>query len=352
MTIVIDTIPLQSGHKARGVGRYTRQLATALKDLVGATSHRILLTSNVGMVDAPDLVHYPYFDLFHSHLPWFPQAPQEVVTIHDLTPLRLSTSFRPGIRSGFNLWVQKKLVKRIGAIITDSENSKRDIVEFLHIPKHRIFVIPLGVEKEFHPLELGIVERVKKQYELPKKYVLYVGDINVNKNIPTLINAMKNISLPLVIVSASLLKRSLPEVKHIEQAIAESGLGGRIIRLSNVPLDPGIDLAAIYCGALVYVQPSIYEGFGLPILEAMACGVPVVSSKAGSLPEVVGDAGLLVDPSVSGIENGIQHLLQHQRLRVDLRRKGLQRAHAMTWEKTARSTLRVYETVLQQGVLL
>lgn len=344
MTIVIDTTPLHTGHKARGIGRYTRQLAESLGKI--ESSHHIILTSKVNSVDFPDLVHYPYFDLFQSHLPFLPQARKELVTIHDLIPLRLKEAFQPGIRSGFNLWIQMQLIKRMSGIITDSNYSKKDINEFLNIDSSRIFVIPLGVHREFHPVSPSLIERVRKRYQLPQKYILYVGDVNINKNIPVLIQALKNIPIPLVIVSSSISHHSLPEVKLIEKTIRENDLNERVIKLDSVPFDPSSDLVALYCGASLYVQPSLYEGFGLPILEAMACGTPVVSSNATSLPEVAGGAALLVDPTAVSIENGIRRFLENGRMRTEFRARGFQRAKMMTWEETARRTFNLYESII------
>lgn len=346
MTIVIDATPLRSGHKTRGIGRYTQQLCLSLRRI--KSPHQITVTSTTGSVDTPDLVHYPYFDLFQSHLPLFPQAPKEMVTIHDLIPLRFHKAFRPGIRSGINLWLQMQLVQRMSAIITDSSCSKNDITKFLRVDESKIFVIPLGVSEEFHPLSKELIGEARRQYQLPKDYLLYVGDVNTNKNIPSLIAALKGVPLPLVLVSSSILQTSLPEVREIEKAIKDNGVENRIIRLDRVPLDPNLDLVAIYNGATVYVQPSIYEGFGLPVLEAMACGTPVVSSNATSLPEVSGGAAFLVDPTVISMRDGIQEVLGNSNLRANLRKKGLQRAKMMTWIKTAEATHRLYESFMRK----
>lgn len=344
MKIVIDTTPLHSAHKTRGIGRYTRKLVESLQSVSG--DYLIIQTSKVESVDAPDLVHYPYFDLFQSHLPLFPQARKEIVTIHDLIPIRFKEAFRPGFRSGLNLWLQMKLVKRMSAILTDSTVSKNDIIEFLGIDRAKVFVIPLGVDEEFHPLSRSEVENVRRRYHLPRRYVLYVGDVNVNKNIPALLRALKKIPISLVMVSSSISNRSLPEVRLIEKIVEEDRLGKKVIMLDRIPSDPTRDLVALYCGATVYVQPSFYEGFGLPVLEAMACGTPVVSSNAASLPEVAGNAAVFVDPTPQSIQKGIRKILESSKLRLDLQKKGFERAKEMTWKKTARRTMSIYEDIL------
>jgi alpha-1,3-rhamnosyl/mannosyltransferase len=234
----------------------------------------------------------------------------------------------------------------MSAILTDSTVSKNDIIEFLKINGAKVFVVPLGVDEEFHPLPKSEVESVKRRYDLPRQYVLYVGDVNVNKNIPALLGALKEIPLPLVMVSSSISNRLLPEVLLIKKIIEEEHLEKKVIMLDKIPSDPNKDLVALYCGATVYVQPSFYEGFGLPVLEAMACGTPVVSSNAASLPEVAGNAAVFVDPTPQSIQKGIRKILESNKLRLDLQKKGYKRAKEMTWKKTARRTMSLYEDIL------
>ena len=345
MKIVVDTSLLNSEHKTRGIGRYTRQLVDSLRAL--GTEHKIVLTSKVDLVKHPDIVHYPNFDLFRKSLPWFPPAPVEVITIHDLTPLRMKDFFRPGIRSGLALWIQSILVKRMKAVITDSEHSKSDIIEFLSISPDKIRIIPLGVDKEFKQTSPWKIKSVKQKYSLPEKYLLYVGDVNPNKNLPVLLNVVAKLKINLVIVSRAFEKESLPEIISLRKIILDLGINNLVKVLPSVQMDPVDDLSAIYSGASVYIQPSLYEGFGLPILEAMACGVPVVSSNTSSLPEVTGDAALLVKPTEIGLAEGIKHILTNGVLRKKLIQKGFVRAEKFDWGKTASLTLKVYETVVK-----
>lgn len=345
MTIVIDTTPLISGHKTRGIGRYTRSFVEALGRL--ETEHQLVMTSHADAVDHPDLIHYPYFDLFHSHVPLFPPAPHEVVTIHDLIPLRFKEAFKPGIRSGWNLWIQSRLVHRMVAVITDSEASKRDVQEFLGVSSRRIHVVPLGVESAFSKASQKIVDHAREMYHFPGCYVLYVGDVNIHKNIPVLIEAVSGIEhVALVLVSQAFRNPSLSEVRIIHEAAQRYEMSERTFFLDAVPMDPPDQLVAIYSGATVYVQPSLYEGFGLPVLEAMACGVPVVATDVASLPEVVGDAGLLCGTSSIELRRAITSVLKDEELQERLREKGRARAKHYTWERTARMTLAVYESVL------
>lgn len=345
MTIVIDGSSLQTEYRRRGIGRYTRNLVEALKKL--GTNHKIILTSRVEAVKEAGLIHYPYFDLFHRHLPFLPPVKREVVTIHDLIPLRFPESYRPGVRSGFNLWLQKNLIKRVGAVITDSAWSAKDIGEFFPKIKSRVSVAPLGVEKEFGVTVKEKVDRVRSKYGLPEKYVLYVGDVTVNKNLPILIEAVSGISdLGLVMVTNGMSQKDIPEVKAVVLAVEKHGVGSRVYYLDNVKFDPGYDLVGIYNGASVYVQPSLYEGFGLPVLEAMACGAPVVATNVTSLPETAGGAAFLADPTAQSLRSAVKKVLSDDKLRRELISKGLVRAREATWEKTARETLKVYESLL------
>ena len=343
MKIVVDTSLLNSEHKVRGIGRYTRQLVDSLRGL--GTDHKIVLTSKVDLVKNPDVVHYPNFDLFRKSLPFFPLAPVEIITIHDLTPLRMKDFFKPGLRSGFALWMQSILVKRMKAVITDSEHSKSDIIEFLSIPPEKINVIPLGVDEEFKPVATNKIKSIKNKYSLQDKYLLYVGDVNPNKNLPVLLKVVARLKMNLVIVSRAFEKELMPEIINLRKMISDLGINNLVKVLPSVQMDPVDDLAAIYSGAYIYVQPSLYEGFGLPVLEAMACGVPVVSSNASSLPEVAGEAALMIKPTEIDLTEGIKKLFSNETMRKKLTQKGLVRAKKFNWEKTASLTLKVYEKV-------
>ena len=345
MKIVVDTSLLNSEHKVRGIGRYTRQLVDSLRGL--ETDHKIVLTSKVDLVKNPDVIHYPNFDLFRKSFPFFPLAPVEIITIHDLTPLRMKDFFKPGLRSGFALWMQSILVKRMKAVITDSEHSKSDIIEFLSIPPEKINVIPLGVDKEFKPVSSNKIKSIKNKYSLPDKYLLYVGDVNPNKNLPVLLKVVARLKMNLVIVSRAFEKELMPEIINLRKMISDLGINNLVKVLPSVQMDPVDDLAAIYSGAYIYVQPSLYEGFGLPVLEAMACGVLVVSSNASSLPEVAGDAAMMVKPTDICLAEGIKKLFSNETMRKKLTQKGLVRAKKFNWRKTADLTLRVYEKVFK-----
>lgn len=342
MKIVIDTSPLRTGHKTRGIGRYTSSLINALKKIDKKDS--IILTSELNSVENIDVVHYPYFDLFHSKLPFLKPAKAEIITIHDLIPLKFSDYFKPGLKSGINLFYQKWKIKRMDAIITDSNCSQQDIISLLGASKEKVHVIYLGVDKLFKTASKTLIESVQQKYNLPQNYLLYVGDINPNKNLSCLIEALADLNnISLVIVSQALKNKNTKEAEKIYFLINKLNLVSRVIIISDLAEDSTDKLAAIYSAAAIYVQPSWYEGFGLPILEAMACGTPVVSSNAASLPEIVGKAGLLVSPTKDGLISGIKKMLNDENIRKKYSMLGLNRSKLFTWEKTALQTLKIYE---------
>lgn len=344
MKIVIDAAPLNSGHKTRGIGQYIRCLTAALEKI--QSQHQIILTSKINSISNVDLIHYPYFDLFHSRLPFYKSVPGEVITIHDLIPLKLLSYFRPGFRSGINLDYQKWKVKRMDAIITDSECSRQDVISLLGISPDKVHVVYLGVDERFQPKGEKLKKLIKDKYRLPTEFILYVGDINPNKNLRCLIEVVGDLkNIPLVIVSQALKDKSAPEAKKLYSLIDKLNIGSQITILSDLAMDSINELAAIYSSAVLYVQPSLYEGFGLPVLEAMACGTPAVSANTSSLPEVVGEAGLLVEPTRHGLASGIKKMLSDENIRKKYSGLGFERIKLFTLENTARQTLKIYEKV-------
>ncbi|TAL62348.1 MAG: glycosyltransferase family 1 protein, partial [Bacteroidetes bacterium] len=229
----------------------------------------------------------------------------------------------------------------VKAIITDSEASKNDIARLTHFPHDKIFVIYLAPGEQFKPQGAKEQEKVKGKYKLTDSFVLYVGDVNWNKNIPTLIRAMKGVDVSLVLVGNAFLHHDLPEVQLIQKTIEETNQREKIIMLGYIP---DSDLPAVYSLASLYVQPSIAEGFGLPVLEAMACGTPAVVSLKTSLAEIAGPS-ILVDPEDSkNIKSSIQEMLKRDRKSES--QKARDWAARFTWEKTAVETVKVYKGIL------
>lgn len=350
MKVAINISPLKTAHKTRGIGIYTRRLVAAVRAV--DKKNRYILTTKSLQIKNLDLIHYPYFDLFFNTLPLKKRA-KTVVTIHDLIPLVYPNHFRPGIKGKIRFALQKMALQNVDAVLTDSENSKQDIIRFLSLPSEKIYVIQLAAGREFKPATENKISSIKKRYRLPDKFLLYVGDVNYNKNLPNLITAFSQIyhsfpDLHLLLVGKAFANKKLQEIRKLEEKIEALDLGKRVSLNSEVPLDPGSDLAAIYSAALVYVQPSIYEGFGLPVVEAFSCATPVIAGNNSSLPEISGGAALLVDTAnVDRLAAGITQLLkQSKKQRKIMIQKGLLQAKKFSWRKTAGKTIAVYQSLI------
>lgn len=348
MKVAIDISPLKSAHQFRGVGGYTKRLIEALQ-LIKLPSFSFQLIKEGKIPDNVDIIHYPYFDLFWLTLPLKKPFPT-VTTVHDLIPLVFPDKFPKGIKGGIKYQIQKQSLKGVKAIITDSENSKKDIIKFIGFPKERIYVVYLAPGREFGQLKIENLKlKIKQKYRLPDAFVLYVGDVNYSKNILGLVRACKKIKTPVVIVGKQAgeedFDRSHIENKPLLQLIKVYGKDPGVIRLGFIP---DKDLVAIYNLATVYCQPSFYEGFGLPVLEAMACGTPVVAANTSSLPEICGDAAIMVNPyKIENIAQGIKKVISDKIIRGRLVEKGSTQAKKFSWEKTANETYKVYQKLVQ-----
>ncbi|MDP3941814.1 MAG: glycosyltransferase family 1 protein [bacterium] len=350
MKVAVDVSPLSSAkknaHKVRGVGYYVLHLLSSLQ--AKYPQHQYLPFSNISEIpqDA-DLVHFTYFDPFFINLP-FVKRKKYIVTVHDMIPLLFPNDFPPGIKGSMKWRVQRKLLERSDQIITDSKCSKEDIVKLTNIPRETITVVYLAVSDVFgQRTDASKLENVRKKYHLPETFVLYVGDVTANKNIPRLIRALGGRDIPLILVGKALSavgfdrenvwNKDMVEVERLLKKYTN------IIRLGFVPDE---DLAVLYKLARVFVMPSLYEGFGLPVLEAMRSGCPVVTSRRGSLPEVAGDATIYVDPeSEESILQGIRNILENDDLYKKFSVKGKEQSHKFSWDDTARFTQDVYTFV-------
>lgn len=349
MKIAIDISPLQSGHKVRGVGFYLKHLKDALLEYFPEHEYSFF-TKQEEIPAQVDLIHYPYFDPFFRTLPLFSKQ-KVVVTVHDLTPLVFPTHFPAGIRGNLTWQVQRLALKKTAAIITDSECSSRDVARFVGVPRKSVHAVYLAAGEEFHRIknqELRIKE-IRKKYHLPEKFVLYVGDVTWNKNLPQLVEAINKIDVPLVMVGKALAEREFDRTNpwnadrlNLEQLTKNNK---NILKLGFVPDE---DIVALYNSATVFVFPSLYEGFGLPVLEAMACGTPVVTTHEGSLKEVAGNAAYIVNGfDTDKIAHGIQEVFSKRELQKELSEKGLKQAKRFSWKKTAEETIAVYREVLK-----
>ena len=348
MKVAIDVSPLKTAHRFRGIGAYTQNLITALQSIKLADFEVILIEKEPIPKDC-DLIHYPFFDLFFATLPLI-RKKKTVVTIHDTIPLVFPKHYPPGIKGRLRLETQKTSLRTVDAVITDSQNSKKDLFKYLNYLKEKIYVIPLAPGKEFRPItNRQSLVATKQKYQLPDAFVLYVGDVNYNKNIPGLVKTCEKIKVPLVIVGKQAVEKNInrlhPENKDL--VWLQDYCQSPVTLLGFVSTE---DLVAIYNLATVYCQPSFYEGFGLPVLEAMACGCPVVAANTSSLPEICGKAAVMVNPyDINDIANGLEKVIRETKIRNTLKEKGLVWVKNFSWEKAADQTIKVYQHVYQEN---
>lgn len=350
MRVAIDTSPLQDGHRVRGVGVYTKLLIESLQKYEPKHSYHFF-TQGQKVPKNVDLVHYPYFDPFFLTLPLFKSKPT-VVTIHDLIPIAYPDKFPRGIRGEVKWQIQRLSLRGVKMIITDSQASKGDIHKFSGIRKKNIGVVYLAPAELFQPItDARLLDKIRKRYNLPGPYLLYVGDVNWNKNVAGLLRSFAAIKpsqtpkdLRLVLVGKAFTDDTITETVQLNTLLTKLDLRDRVVRSGYVPEE---DLAALYSTACVYVQPSFAEGFGLPILEAMACGCPVIAANASSLAEIAGPA-IQVDPhNFSKITQKILEVLHWDTATDrDARGKSLQWASRFSWRKVAAETAAVYEKVV------
>jgi glycosyltransferase involved in cell wall biosynthesis len=268
---------------------------------------------------------------------------RSVVTVHDLGFVLMPQFFRPGNRM-YLATMTRISVRRADRVIADSESTKRDVVRVLKVPSERVEVIPLAVEPIFRPLPPEAVRAFLESNGLPDRYILYVGTLEPRKQLPTLLRAYARArrdggDLPRLIVGGG----KGWGYEGIFRLVEELGIGDSVAFPGFLPL---ADLPLWYNGASLFAYPSRYEGFGLPVLEAMSCGTPVVTTAASSLPEVAGDAACYVQPGdVDGLAQALTSLLQDDNRRDDLARRGLARAALFSPDSVIRRTLAVYRAM-------
>jgi glycosyltransferase involved in cell wall biosynthesis len=291
-----------------------------------------------------DLLHCPYW----SNPLWSPWP--TVVTVHDVIQFVLKEyKWRKISRLYFGL--VSRAARRADAIITVSECSKRDIVKLLRVPPERIHVIGNAVDDDdFHPVrDAWLLASVRERYGIGSRFILYFGGFDLRKNVPRLIEAYARLPEHLrreyqLVVAGRYHNLGHPLFPDPRETVRRLGLEGNVVFTGQIREQ---DKAPLFSAATVFAFPSLYEGFGIPVLEAMACGTPVLTSNLSALPEVAGDAGLLIDPyDTDAIAQGLVDLLDHQERREELARRGLERARRFTWRQVAEQTVRVYRSVV------
>jgi glycosyltransferase involved in cell wall biosynthesis len=281
-------------------------------------------------------------DIFYSPdfvLPPTLRATRTLLTVHDLSFLHYPDAFVPSLRQYLERVVPRS-VARADRVLADSKSTRDDLVAHFGTPPEKVQVLYSGVDTRFHPKkESGEQKRLRGKYGIESPYVLSVGTLQPRKNYVRLIKAFANLplaDLQLVIAGG--------RGWLYEDIFAEAEKHGDRVRILGFVDDA--DLPALLRNAALFAFPSLYEGFGLPVLEAMACGVPVVCSNASSLPEVAGDAALMVDPlDVDGLAETMARVLEDADLQQEMIDKGLAQAARFTWEVAARQLLDVFETL-------
>lgn len=288
-----------------------------------------------------DITHF-----FNFHVP--PGVSGKTVSIvHDMAYKAFPETVRFKTKIMLDLSL-KRSCRRADRILTVSEFSKRELMKYLSIPEERITVVPNGVDLERFRTNINesIVEKARKAYNIPKDYLLYLGTLEPRKNIERLIEAYAILRAEVGDIPALVLAgRKGWMYDSIFEKVNSLGLAQNVIFTGYVADG---DAPPLLRGAMAFVFPSLYEGFGMPPLEAMACGTPVLTSDCSSLPEVVGDAAVLVDPySVEDIAAGMKKLTEDKALRHTLSQKGLIRAKQFSWTRSAKIVMGVYEELLK-----
>ena len=309
------------------------------------------LTSAIGI---PQAIKNADIDILHVPVHWYNQITpfvlnreiKKVLTLHDLTPILFPEMHT---RETNLTWKSSlKFIKnRTNVMICDSISTKNDCIKLLNIPEKRLRVIPLSADEQYKPLKnkKQIHDELKQEYNIDTPFILFVGTLEKRKNVPTLLKSFYKlkkckIEHKLVIVGGKGWKYT-----KIFDLIEELNLKDDVIFTDYVTDEY---LVKLYNAADLFVYPSLYEGFGLPPLEAMACGCPVITSNTSSLPEVVGDAGIMIDPNdIDSLTESMHKILTDNELRKEMSRKSLERAGMFSWKKTTKETWDVYEDALK-----
>jgi glycosyltransferase involved in cell wall biosynthesis len=392
MRIGIDVQPLQTGTRYAGIGCFLRNLLQRLSRLDTANDYVLFLNHSdyLATVTPPapawqtchvarkhrlgrlkwlwdtiylprlllknkiDLYHYNSLSEFELMTPPYPLGTSKVIaTIYDLIPLKfpeLSAEYFSSSWGNFDYTAKLNRLHYANAIITISECSKQDLMSLLHYPEDRIFVAYCGIADIFRqPRSKAELTRFRAKYGLPEEFLLYLGGYySPRKNLDRLFEAYKRLLQERITPKPPLVLAGLFTPEHqtwVKQQLAEKRMTDHILTLPYIPDE---ELPLLYRSAALFVYPSLYEGFGLPVAEAMACGTVVATSQTSSLPEIVGDAGLYFDPyNVNSMAEMLHKGLTDTTFRARVAQTGPQRAKRFTWDQTAQTILSVYEQVYQ-----
>jgi glycosyltransferase involved in cell wall biosynthesis len=324
------------GRLITGVQRYAREITERIADSVEVVSPRNWLAGVGGHLWEQGVLPR----LTRGGLLWSPcntgplAVGRQVVTIHDCAFVDCPEGFSRAFGAWYR-WLIPQLVRRVRRIIAVSRFTASRLAELCGLNAKRIEVIPNGVDSQFHPSDAVVVDELRRRLALPERYVLSVGTLEPRKNLRRLLASWEQ--LPAELGDVGLVVAGAKGRQFCSAGIEQLPAG---VRLTGYVEDA--DLPALYSGAEAFIYPSVYEGFGMPVLEAMSCGTAVICSGTTSLPEVAGDAALLVDPcDTESIAGAISRLLNDAELRRDFSARGLERAKQFSWDRTARATAEI-----------
>ena len=291
----------------------------------------------------PGLLHRAQATLYHSPyylMPYCPGVPT-VLTCYDFIPLVYPQYFSVTQHLIYRL-AHILALQTASVVLAISQATKADLMCYFRVASERIVITPLAADAHFTPRPPTQIATLRQKYALPERYVLYLGSNKPHKNLVRLVEAWGTLDRRSQVADCRLVLAGHWDERYSQtrETVAQLGLQDSVIFVGLAAED---DLPALYSGATLFVFPSEYEGFGLPVLEAMACGAPVACSKTSSLPEVVGDAAILFDPTdTEAIAGSLRRALASPDLRADLRERGLEQAACFSWERVAQETLAVY----------
>lgn len=266
-----------------------------------------------------------------------------VVTVHDVSFVRYPQTFRRFNRIYLTLFTRFS-VNRAARVIAVSQYTKDELIRLWGIPEEKISVVANGLDSAFQPAQSTEVESYRQRRGLPQRYLFFLGTLEPRKNLVRLVRAYAASDAPKQGVRLVIAGGKGWHYDQLFREVMSLGMQDDIVFPGFLPSD---EIAWWYRAAEVFIYPSLYEGFGIPVLEAMACGTPVITTTSSSLPEVAGDAAILVEPTDEiALTEAMMQLLDDTNRRQTLRDRGLQRAAQFSWRRTAKETVSVYQTVL------
>ncbi|MDT8716158.1 glycosyltransferase family 4 protein [Clostridium sp. 19966] len=347
-------------HQLHGIGRYTYELIKRVSSTSELNLKLLVNDVNLGkeifgefknvefivmkskfislqeQIELPRVINrYKGKAIFHS--PSFVGSPfikiNTIMTIHDLNHLRFPQFYSP-FHKYYYKFIVKTSARKTAKLLTGSEFAKDELLEWLECDESKIVVAYDGIDKRFSLIEdKDKLESVRKKYKLPDRFILYIGNQKPHKNVETIISSMKYIDEVKFVINGK-------GNESINKAISDNKVEDKILKIGFVDEE---DLPYVYNLATVFTFPSLYEGFGLPPLEAMACGCPTVVSNTSSLPEVVGEAALKVEAKDDkAFADAINQLLTDEKLRENLIQSGMERVKKFSWDKMVEDTIKVY----------